>query len=85
MHELLAKLFLEKSLSETNEIDSAEDETDSESALLENSISFNSIGSGYIRELISTPIKGEASSNKKEKKTAFRNEITMNSKTYRKV
>ena len=83
MHELLAEIVSEISLSGTNELENNEIETDSESALLVNSTSVNIINPGDIRELIYVPGKAKAISNKKENMTAFINEVSMNSNTYR--
>ena len=49
LHELLAELFSENSLPNTNEADNAEKEKDADSALLVNSTHANSISPGNIR------------------------------------
>ena len=57
-HELLTELISESSLSEKNEVDAPEDDPDSDSTLLVNSTSANSINTGNTRKLMSMPDKG---------------------------
>ena len=76
---------MDTSFSDTNEVDNDEIETYSESALLTNFTFYNSVNPENIRKLMSAPGNCKDSFNKKENRTAFSNEVTMNGKTYREV
>ena len=78
VHELLNELMSEHSLSEHNEVAATKDDPDSESTLLVNSTSANSVRLGDIRKLISTSDKSKSTSNKKQ--AAFSNENNVNGK-----
>ena len=79
LHDILAELISENYLSEKNEVNLPENKPGSESTLLVNYASANTVNSVDIRKRMSSPRKSEATSNKNE--TAFSNEITINGKT----
>ena len=75
LHELLAELLSEASLSEQNEIDVSEDELKAHSTLQVNSTSENATNPGNSRKLTHAPGKSKDAFSKQQ--TAFSKEITV--------
>ena len=66
LHGIIAELISKISLSEKNEVDAPEHETDSESKLLVKSTSANTINTGDIHQPIHRPGKNKSISDKKK-------------------